>query len=387
MTILYILHQTILMGGGTKSFMVMLRGLMQRGIHPIVAMPDHNGVYSEIESMNIPTIVVTYRDSTYPWVHSFNDVILFLPRIIMHRIFNFIAVSKIAKTAAKYGIDIVHTNVSVCSIGFRVSRKLNVPHIYHIREYADKDFGLYYIPTRNIYLRQLTARNSYNICITKDIQKYFRQEHSKTSRVVYNGIQKAINTFPFNTKEDFFLYAGRVIAAKGVLEMIEAYNEYRKCAQNIYPLYIVGEQSDLSYYTKLINYINAHGMNENVVFFGQREDIQNFMKRARAIIIPSHYEGFGRCMPEAMFYGCLAIGHDTGGTHEQLDNGYELTGGEIALRYETNKQLAHHLLDVSNHSCDFYSPMIERAFITVNTLYSSESNINKVFEFYEQILA
>ena len=98
----------------------------------------------------------------------------------MHRIFNFIAVSKIAKTAAKYGIDIVHTNVSVCSIGFRVSRKLNVPHIYHIREYADKDFGLYYIPTRNIYLRQLTARNSYNICITKDIQKYFRQEHSKT---------------------------------------------------------------------------------------------------------------------------------------------------------------------------------------------------------------
>ena len=387
MTILYILHQTILMGGGTKSFKVMLQGLMQRGIHPIVVMPDHKGVCSEIEAMGIPTVVSLYRDSTYPWVHSFKDVLLFLPRILLHRIINFIAVRKITNSVSGFGIDLVHTNVSVCSIGFRVSRKLGVPHIYHIREYADKDFGLYYIPTRSIYLRQLSAPKSYNICITKDIQRYFHQDTNRCSRVIYNGIQHTTAKRPHVAKKDFFLYAGRVVAAKGVLEMLEAYFDYKCQARHVYPIYIIGEQPDPAYLRAITDYIKEHKLEDWVTLWNQRADIQDFMQQARAIIIPSHNEGFGRCMPEAMFNSCLAIGRDTGGTHEQLENGVELTGEEIALRFNDNVQLTQHLLDISNYPSDFYQPMLERAFHTVNHLYSAESNVNNIYQFYKQILA
>ena len=364
----------------------MLKGLMKCGIRPVVAMPDNKGVYSEIKEMNIPVIVTLYRDSTYPWVHSFKDVFLFLPRIVLHRIINYIAVKKIAKSVSGLGVELVHTNVSVCSIGFRVSRKLNVPHIYHIREYADKDFGLYYIPTRNLYLRQLTTTKSYNICITKDIQHYFHQDKKSSSRVIYNGIQNSIATRPRVTKKDYFLYAGRVVAAKGVLEMLEAYSIYKNRASHVYPIYIVGEQPDASYLKKVKDFIREHHLEDLVLLWGQRSDIQHFMQQARAIIIPSHNEGFGRCMPEAMFNGCLAIGRDTGGTHEQLENGVELTGEEIALRFNDNMQLAQHLLDTSNNSTDYYQPMLERAFFTVNYLYSAESNVNNVYQFYKHIL-
>ena len=387
MRVLYILHQTILMGGGTKSFKIMLQELMRRGIRPVVAMPDREGVCPEIEALNIPVIVTLYRDSTYPWVHSFKDVLLFLPRIVLHRIINYMAVRKIAKSVAGLGIELVHTNVSVCSIGFRVSRKLNIPHIYHIREYADKDFGLYYIPTRSLYLRQLSAAKSYNICITKDIQHYFHQDKNSCSRVIYNGIQNSIATLPQITKKDYFLYAGRIVAAKGVLEMLEAYSIYQSQALHVYPIYLIGEQSDATYLRKVKEYIREHHLDNFVKLWGQRSDIQDFMKQARAIVIPSHNEGFGRCMPEAMFNGCLAIGRDTGGTHEQLENGVELTGGEIALRFNNNTQLAQHLLDISNHPTDYYQPMLERAFYTVNHLYSAESNVNNVYQFYKQILA
>ena len=375
------------MGGGTKSFKVMLQGLMQRGIHPVVAMPDHQGVCAEIEAMNIPVIVTLYRDSTYPWVRSLKDVLLFLPRIIAHRIINYIAVRKIAQAASGMGIDLVHTNVSVCSIGFRVSKKLQVPHIYHIREYADKDFGLYYIPTRKLYLRQLSAGKSYNICITKDIQHYFHQENNSCSCVIYNGIQPAIPALPQVDRKDFFLYAGRIVAAKGVLEMLEAYAQYKKQAQHVFPLHIIGEQPDAAYLKRIKDYISEQHLEEDVTISEQRADIQVVMQQARAIIIPSHNEGFGRCMPEAMFNGCLAIGRDTGGTHEQFENGVELTNEEIALRFNDNAQLAQHLLDVSNRSADSYQPMLERAFYTVNQLYSAESNINKVYQFYQKILA
>ena len=110
------------------------------------------------------------------------------------------------------------------------------------------------------------------------------------------------------------------------------------------------------------------------------------MLHAIAIIIPSRNEGFGRCMPEAMFNGCLAIGRNTGGTREQLDNGLALTGNEIALRYDTDEQLSAYLLDISNHSIDCYAPYQERAFKTVNQLYSSESNVSNVYNFYIDIL-
>lgn len=387
MTVLYILHQTILMGGGTKSFLIMLQGLMQRGINPIVVMPDCKGVFSEIEALKVPTVVTMYRDSTYPWVHSLKDVFLFLPRIVLHRIINFIAVRRISKSVSGLGVDLVHTNVSVCSIGFRVSRRLKIPHVYHIREYADKDFGLYFIPTRNLYLRQLSAKKSYSICITKDIQRYFQQDNSNNSRVIYNGIQHAIAKRPQVSKKDFFLYAGRLVAAKGVMEMLEAYYEYKSQAVHIYPIYIIGEQPDPVYFRRVKDYIKSRHLENLVIICGQRADIQDYMQHAKAIIIPSHNEGFGRCMPEAMFNGCLAVGRDTGGTHEQFENGLELTGDEIALRFNTNTQLAQHLLDISNHTPDHYQSMLERAFYTVNHLYSAESNVNNVYHFYKQILA
>ena len=335
--------------------------------------------------MHIPTIVTIYRDSTYPWIHSIKDIFLFLPRIILHRILNYLAVRRILKSVSVFDIELVHTNVSVCSIGFRVSRKLNVPHVYHIREYADKDFGLYYIPTRRIYLRQLSAPMSYNICITQDIQNYFGQDKNSCSRVIYNGIQNQLSELPQVVKEDFFLYAGRLVAAKGVMELLESYYDYSSRALNVFPLYIIGEQPDQSYYNKITDYIRDHYLESLVTLWGQRADIQKFMQKARAIIIPSLNEGFGRCMPEAMFNGCLAIGRNTGGTLEQLNNGLKLTGQEIALRFDTNQQLTQHLIDVSSQPVDYYRPTLERAFQVVNQLYSSESNVNNVYHFYKQM--
>ena len=384
--VLYVLHKTVLMGGGTKSFLVMLDGLRKRGIQPLVVMPDREGVYSVIADMNIPIVITRYYDTVYPWVRSFLDVLLFLPRIVVHRTVNFIAIRKITSAIRKENIQLVHTNVSICTIGYWVARHLGVPHVYHIREYADTDFGLYHFPSRKYFYRLLSAPQSFNICITKDIQRHFFQDNRNESRVIYNGIQAAIDTMPVETKENYFLFAGRVIEAKGVLDMLKAYDVYHKQAKKIIPLYIIGEQPELSFYNELTEYVKKHQLNDYVIFYGQRSNIQEYMSHATAIIIPSRNEGFGRCMPEAMFNGCLAIGRNTGGTREQLDNGLALTGNEIALRYDTDEQLSAYLLDISNHSIDCYAPYQERAFKTVNQLYSSESNVSNVYNFYIDIL-
>ena len=110
------------------------------------------------------------------------------------------------------------------------------------------------------------------------------------------------------------------------------------------------------------------------------------MREARALIISSPFEGFGFCMPEAMQQGCLVIGRNTSGTKEQLDNALEMTGQEIALRYETTEQLAGLLSEVADNPLSHYDNYTQKAFDVVNQLYTKENHAKKVYEFYNAIL-
>ena len=40
LNVVYVLNSTYALGGASKSFVSMLSGLMERGVHPIVVLPD-----------------------------------------------------------------------------------------------------------------------------------------------------------------------------------------------------------------------------------------------------------------------------------------------------------------------------------------------------------
>ena len=88
-----------------------------------------------------------------------------------------------------------------------------------------------------------------------------------------------------------------------------------------------------------------------------------------------------------MFSGCLVIGNDIAGTKEQFDNGLELTGKEIALRYTTQEQLVQHLINVTNELTEHYEQMILRGQQVAIQLYSSEQHTQSVFKFYKEIIS
>ena len=83
-----------------------------------------------------------------------------------------------------------------------------------------------------------------------------------------------------------------------------------------------------------------------------------------------------------MFCGCLVIGNNTAGTKEQFDNGKEITGEEIALRYSSQEQLIKHLIDVTNNPALQYEAMILRGQTVAQQLYSTEENANMIYNFY-----
>lgn len=382
MTIAYILNATNPFGGATKSFLALLNSMEGKDFHPIIVVPDNEGISQQLMGLGMEVHVESFRPNTYPWTGTPLDWLLFLPRLLARQWLNWRAARRLSHLFLNRHVSLVHTNVSVIDIGLRAARHIGVPHIYHFREYADLDFKMHYFPNKATMYRQLSHAGSYSICITQDIQRHHKLTGNPNSIVIYNGIRPQAVHKNYPPQRPYFLFVGRLEETKGLETLLEAY----LTAKPTLPLLVAGETMRKEYQEKLLEFVRKHHLTQQVVFLGKRTDTDELMRNARALIVPSKFEAFGRCTAEGMFNGCLVIGRNTGGTKEQFDNGLKLTGHEIGWRFDSKEQLANHLQNALTISESEYDAITSRAFETVNKFYTIESYTTQVLSFYQHIL-
>lgn len=386
MTILYILISTDPFGGATKSFLVLLQGVLKAGIKAIVVVPDTNGITSTLHTMGAEVIIIPSKGCTWTGAKTLRQTILYIPRQLGRLWVDYNACKRLYSTLKQRHIDIVHSNNTVTALGRYIATKRNIPHIYHIREYGDKDFGLRYFPSNTAFHKYLKSDNVYSICITKDIQLHHGLSQHKLSTVIYNGIiQDESRRHLVTTPRNYFLYAGRIEPTKGLLKLIIAYKAYVDSITTALPLKVVGEVFDYTYMNKIEKYIRINNLQSLISFLGKQSDMPRYYEGAKAIIIPSEHEGFGRCMPEAMSHGCIVIGHNTGGTKEQFENGYSETGQDIGFPYNTQEELTKCLITVHKSEEQNLEKIRKNAYDTVCRLYSFNNNIQSTLDLYKTI--
>ena len=386
MTVLYVLISTDPYSGSTKSFMILLKGVLKAGINVIVVSPDNKGIYPILCDMGVKVFIVPSKGNTWTGTRSLKHKLLFVPRQLGRLVVNFIAHRKMIAIFKDVTIDIIHSNSTVTDLGRHLATIRHIPHIYHIREYGDKDFGLRYFPSNKSFHRYLNTTNVYTVCITKDIQNHHGLHDNPNSKVIYNGIIEELSEGNINREgRDCFLYAGRIEQTKGLLELVKAYCRYASQFLEPLPLIVAGEVFDFKYKQEIDDFIDTNKLNKHIYFIGKCSDMQTLYRRAKAIVIPSKYEGFGRCMPEAMSNGCIVIGHNTGGTKEQFDNGLSLTGMEIGFRYDNKDNLVNAIINVHNADDSVLDPIRHSAFEVVCKLYSYDEYVNNVLSFYNLI--
>lgn len=386
MTILYILISTDPFGGATKSFLTLLDGILKAGNKAIVVVPNMGGIYQTLKDMGAEVVVQYSKDNTWTGARNFKQRILYIPRQLGRLVINFIACRELSKKLKNKHIDIVHSNNSVASLGTYIANAFHIPHVYHIREYGDKDFGLTFFPTNKHFYKHLKDTNIYTICITKDIQKHFNLSNDSSSRVIYNGVINDECFLPLeNELRTNLLYAGRIEPTKGLMELIEAYERYSTFVSQPLPLEIAGEITDHNYYEKVASFIQCHQLSTHIRFLGLVNNMQDIYAKAKAVVVPSHFEGFGRCMPEAISFGCIIIGRDTGGTKEQFDNGLYLCHEDIGLRFHNQEELVEALLKVHEMSISEVAHITQKAQNCVRQLYTKSAYVKAVLNFYEEI--
>lgn len=373
--------------GGSDQALITLIKELKKTINPYVTL-GRLASQSTIKKLISEDIPYSILDYDFFWYPSKKNIWKYFTRPIYTlkiRSKKTLFTQKIIELSKLKKIDIIHTNSSAYQFGFTAAQLLNIPHIWHLREYQSLDFGHTHAYSLSYLKKLLNKKGNFNIAITKGIYDFY-QLKKENSITIYDGVLRQDYRPQESSKEDYFLFVGRIVKEKGIFTLLNSYISYLK-AGGTYNLILAG-----NYYPKIKREIDRlierHDIQNKIILKGAvaNNQIYNLMNCAKALIVPSPFEAFGLITAEAMFNKCLVIGMDTGGTKEQFDNGRKLHNMEIALRFINEQQLTAYFKEIELKDYSYYSETIQKAYKSALKLYSIENNAKLIERLYKSVL-
>lgn len=362
--------------GSNIALLNLLELLAPKEVEPIVVIPSKGRLSEMLVERKIQYKQIKYYYSIYPKYKTIRDIVLFIPILMRTLIFNKIAEKRLIHMARNFKAEIIHTNIGLLHIGYKVAKKLNLPHVWHIREYQDLYFGYHPLFSKKGFSQKLLSKNNYPIAITKGLFEHYSMKEN--ARIIYDGVMKTSQTIFISKKEKYFLFVGRLEEAKGIKELIAAFIEFSQDV-NEYKLLVAGDGAD-TFKAILFQMVAKAGLKERIIFLGFRREVNKLMSRAMALIVPSIFEGFGFTTVEAMFNGCLVIGMNSGGTKEILEP------EKVGILYNNNDELVKVMNEVATNGIERYFHIISKAQKVAVNKYSREKNAKNIYKLYQQLL-
>lgn len=171
--------------GSTIALKNILECVSKTKILPLIVCNQDGPFCQWLSSQNIHYTIFSYPWNYKPRIKTLRDIVAYYWRIYKFYMAEQKAENNLELLCKTFKPDIIHTNNGIISFGYKVAKRLKIKHVWHIREYQDRDFGMTPIPSMKDFKRK--AQDSYTICITKDIQRYFGLENKK-SIVIYDGV-------------------------------------------------------------------------------------------------------------------------------------------------------------------------------------------------------
>jgi len=379
MNILYIVHDNK-KGGAALSFLEMISHISKEN-NVYVLTPHKNGfVPQKLDEMQIPHSSVHY----FWWKIALpsNKVVAGL-RLFVYKllnVWNYVEAFRIKKLISEKQFDIIHSNSSVINFGALLSKNTGIPHVWHLREYGEEDFGLKRVVSKKRYHKEMNSYAVGYIAISKSIKKKFADIVDE-NRIfqIYNGVSEKY-TFEkdFTNKEDNikFLIAGNYCQEKGQTDVIKAAIELKKQGIAGFEVYLAGS-GDFFEPKRLVA---ENGLEDVVTFCGLVDNMQQLRKEVDVEIVASKCEAFGRVTIEAMRMSNPVIGTNAGGTPELISdgvNGFLYEYGDFVQLTECMKK---YIGDTT-----LTAAMGEKAYCSTKGKFTPEVNAKQIIEVYNKI--
>ena len=167
--------------GAPRALMEMIQTLKkQYNITPVVLTPLKNKINDECDKLNIENYHILYGTSMYRK----GDKLLNVLRYLLYKYGNIVSLRLIKNKINFDEIDFIHSNNSVIDFGYRLSKKYNKKHFWHLREFSDLDFNYY--PFEKKYYSKMN--DSINIGISQTIIDAWKKKGLRNINLVYDGL-------------------------------------------------------------------------------------------------------------------------------------------------------------------------------------------------------
>ncbi len=328
MKILFVTHGADMMGAN-RSMLNLIAGLQAYEVECVILTPDDGKLAASVAS-DQKIIISSY----YRWAHTeYLSKEYWLNYFLQKK--NKKRLNIIAEEIKDDNFDLIYSNSSTIGIGAQLADRLNIPHVWRIREFGEEDYNLSFWKGRTHFIQWANKAAAISF-ISKAIQDKFNQQITAPKYCIYNGVisKVALNKIiPSNNTGAFtFLIIGLIHPNKGQFDAIIAFHAIYKEFPNS-KLIIVGKGRRL-YTRKMKKYISDHGLSNNINFLGYVDHPHEVYKKVDCLLMCSKSEGMGRVTVEAMIHGKPVIGYNGGATPELVK--HEKNG----LIYSNQKDLS-----------------------------------------------
>ncbi len=223
--------------------------------------------------------------------------------------------------------DLVVTNTLVAPWGAFAANVLGIPHAWFVREYGDLDHGLSFVNGRArtiadiglmsgaVFANSEAIRSHLGLYL--DIDKvsivYPAVEHEELRRLAAEAPD--VDPFPLPTPGLKITVVGRLAASKGQWRVVEALGILAAGGIDA-SVCFVGAKMEPDHDLKLLKRARELGVEQRVVFAGERANPFPYVDAADVCITPSGREAFGRTTLEYLWLGKPVVATASGGSSE-----------------------------------------------------------------------
>lgn len=382
MKVLYIID-SITQGGAIRSFMEMVKAMKSLGITPVVLSSkfDNINVFlndNEIENYAIghPNLlrVINKKGWKGPLRIIKYSLLYYLAEWRSHRKLERIDLSE---------IGLIHTNSARNDIGCYLNKKKGIPHIMHIREFADADFDC--SPIKPDYVDIFNNYTTQFISISEAVKKHWINKGIIADKIttIYNGIH--FENITVSRDEDKYasfkmFIAGGVYPTKGQHLIVEAIGLLPENIREGVCLDVAGWYSK-KYVDDMKVYASERGYEQQIRFLGAINDVHERLGNYQVGLMCSRAEGFGRTTAEYMHAQLGVIASDSGANPELIEDG--VTG--LLFKSGDAQSLAECIERLYNNR-ELLIKLSHAARKKARLLYTQQKNAESIYNLYQEIL-
>ncbi|MEA5141177.1 glycosyltransferase family 4 protein [Arcicella rigui] len=376
--ILFITHYNGMYGANQSLCKLILELKNDYNISPVVLVPSHGPICDFLEDNDIKY----YISHFYWWVNADTGIFQMLLNF-RKQIINLMRVPRLARLVKNDGIDLVYSNSITINVGYFLSKKLQCPHIWHIRE-AMEQINLRFSLGLKLSKKILKVAANQYIVISDFINKAFNDllPDEKVKRI-YNGISIDLEYKRINNMFDENINiccVGLLCEQKNQFNILEAIKILKEKGKSNVRLHLIGTAKKL-YLEELELYINQQGLKSNVILYGHQKNVNKLLVGMNLGIMPSRDEAFGRVSIEYMLHKMPVIASKSGANEEIIKSGvngflYKLNDAE-----ELAQNLAYYLDKPSE-----LDRMGEIAFNYAKENFSSSQNTQAIYQVIHNLI-